>query len=72
MPDNAFLQIVCNSFNQDDLFPGAVDPLVCRKICSIMFENRLTNKNVLVKNIFEYGFSVQKSTERKVNIFQQI
>ena len=71
MSDNAFLQIVCNSFNQDNLFPGTVDPLVC-KICSIMFENRLTNKNVLVKNIFEYGFSIQKSTEREVNIFQQI
>ena len=52
-------------------FLGTIEQLVCRKMCSKHFENRLTNINVLVKNIFEQGVSVQKSQVREVNIFPQ-
>ena len=34
-------------------------------------EYRITNKNVPIKNIFEYGFSVQNSHVRELNIFPQ-
>ena len=40
-------------------FLGTIKQPVCRKMCSKNFENRLTNKKVLVKNIFE--FPVQKN-----------
>ena len=47
-------QIFSNCFN--------VDEKCSRHIRALKnFENWLTNKNVLIKNIFEKGLSVQKS-----------
>ena len=65
--DNVFSQIFYNCSNVEEIFYWNN----CRKMCSKNFENRLINKNVLVKNIFEYGFPVQKSHGREGNIFPQ-
>ena len=51
---NGFLQIFCNCLKLDEMFSWhSIEHLVCRKMCSKHFENRLTNKEVLAKNIFE-------------------
>ena len=51
--DNGFSHIFYNCSNVEEYFLGTIKHLICRKKCSKYFENRLTNKNVLVKNIFE-------------------
>ena len=43
---------------------STIEHLVCRKMNTKGFENRLANKNILAKN-----FLYKKSHEREVNIF---
>ena len=69
--DNVFSQIFCNCLNvrtQMKYFLDIIVHLVCRKMCSKNFGNRLINKKKFGSKKIEYGFSVQKSHERKVNI----
>ena len=67
MSDDSFSQIFCNYLNVDEIFSWhnqvySLSQDVQQKCCK-----RLTNKKVLVKNVFEWQLSVQNSCE--VNIF---
>ena len=51
--DNGFSQIFCNCLNLDEILNlSTIEHLVCCKMGK-NFANRLSNKKVLVKNIFE-------------------
>ena len=62
LSDYGFSQILCNSSNVDKIFLSQLNKYVTK------FENRLINNRVLVKNIFESAFLIQKFHGREVNI----